>query len=76
MKKVLIYIVLAVALIGMLMNLDLLFNMILNAIIFIAVLGLILYGIYYFFLLTPSQREYKRALRKSKRKNPDRYKRQ
>lgn len=74
MKKVLIYIVLAIALVGLLLNLDIVFNMILNAIIFIAVLGLILYAVYYFFLLTPSQREYKRALRKSKRKQPHRYK--
>lgn len=72
MKKAIIYIVLAVALIGLLFNMDLVFNMILSTIIFLAVISVILYAVYYFFLLTPSQREYKRALRKAKRKNPKR----
>lgn len=74
MKKILLYAVLLIALIGLILNLDVVAGMILNAFIFIIVLGIVLYAIYYFFLLTPSQRQYKRALRKAKRKNPNRYK--
>lgn len=72
MKKVLLYIVLIIAAIGLLTNLDYFLNMIVSSLIFLLVLGLILYGIYYFFILTPSQRKYKKALRKSKRKYKNR----
>ncbi|WP_411844333.1 SA1362 family protein [Salinicoccus sp. HZC-1] len=68
MKKILLYIVLIIAAIGLLTNLDYFVNMIVSSLIFLLVVGLILYGIYYFFILTPSQRKYKKALRKSKRK--------
>lgn len=68
MKKILLYIVLIIAAIGLLTNLDYFLNMIVSSLIFLLVLGLIFYGIYYFFILTPSQRKYKKALRKSKRK--------
>ncbi|AKG74024.1 SA1362 family protein [Salinicoccus halodurans] len=68
MKKILLYIVVIIAAIGLLTNLDYFLNMIVSSLIFLLVLGLIVYGIYYFFILTPSQRKYKKALRKSKRK--------
>lgn len=68
MKKILLYTVLIIAAIGLLTNLDYFLDMIVGSFIFLIVLGLIIYGIYYFFLLTPSQRKYKKALRKSKRK--------
>lgn len=68
MKKILLYTVLIIAAIGLLTNLDYFLDMIVGSFIFLIVLGLIIYGIYYYFLLTPSQRKYKKALRKSKRK--------
>lgn len=68
MKKILLYTVLIIAAIGLLTNLDYFLDMIVGSFIFLIVLGLIIYGIYYFFILTPSQRKYKKALRKSKRK--------
>lgn len=72
MKKFLLYLFIAIAVIGLIFNLDMVMNMILSSLIFILVLGAIVYGIYYFFILTPSQRKYKRALRKSKRRNKKR----
>lgn len=74
MKKILLYTVLIIALIGLITNLDYFMNMIVSSLIFLLVLGLIIYGIYYFFILTPSQRKYKKALRKSKRKYKNRNK--
>ncbi|MFB9859944.1 SA1362 family protein [Salinicoccus siamensis] len=68
MKRFLMYLVLAIAAIGLVTNLDYFMGMILNSLVTLLIIGLILYGIYYFFILTPSQRKYKRALRKSKRK--------
>lgn len=68
MKKFLLYLVLAIAALGLVTNLNYFMGMIVNSLIFLLVLGLIMYGIYYFFILTPSQRKYKKALRKSKRK--------
>lgn len=68
MKKILLYLFIAIAIIGLIFNLDMVMNMILSSLIFILVLGAVVYGIYYFFILTPSQREYKRAVRKSRRK--------
>lgn len=68
MKKIILYAVLIVAAIGLLTNMDYFLNMIVNSLIFLIVLGLIIYGVYYFFVLTPSQRKYRKALRKSKRK--------
>ena len=68
MKKFLLYLVLAIAALGLITNLDYFMGMIVNSLIFLLVLGLIMYGIYYFFVLTPSQRKYRKALRKSERK--------
>src|SRR5699024_9068491 len=47
---------------------DYFLNMIVNSLIFLIVLGAVIYGVYYFFVLTPSQRKYRKALRQSKRK--------
>ena len=69
MKKALIIIVLIVSAIGLLMNLDAVLGMVVNSLIFMLVLAAILYGIYYFFVLTEDQRKYKKALRKAKRKH-------
>ena len=68
MKKIILYAVLIIAAIGLLTNMDYFLNMIVNSLIFLIVLGFIIYGVYYFFVLTPSQRKYRKALRKSKRK--------
>ncbi|MFC3418131.1 SA1362 family protein [Salinicoccus hispanicus] len=68
MKKFVLYLVLAIAALGLVTNMEYFLNMIVNSLVFLVVIGLILYGIYYFFILTESQRKYKRALRKSKRK--------
>lgn len=68
MKKIILYTVLIIAAIGLLTNMDYFLNMIVNSLIFLIVLGAVIYGVYYFFVLTPSQRKYRKALRKSKRK--------
>ncbi|HIW12221.1 MAG TPA: hypothetical protein H9891_03580 [Candidatus Salinicoccus stercoripullorum] len=68
MKKIILYAVLIIAAIGLLTNMDYFLNMIVNSLIFLIVLGAVIYGVYYFFVLTPSQRKYRKALRKSKRK--------
>lgn len=68
MKKVLLILVGIVIAIGILGSMDFLVSAVLNSLIFIAVLGVVGYLIYYFFILTESQRKYKRALRKSKKK--------
>ncbi|CAD2075438.1 hypothetical protein JEOAER750_01208 [Jeotgalicoccus aerolatus] len=69
MKRALVIIVLVIAAVGLLMNLDVVLNMIFSSLIFLLVLGLIIYGIYYFFILTEDQRKYRKALRKAKRKH-------
>ena len=69
MKRALIIIVLAVAAIGLLMNLDVVLGMIVNSLIFLIVLAGIIYAIYYFFILTEDQRKYRKALRKAKRRH-------
>ncbi|MCG1009030.1 hypothetical protein J4760_03065 [Salinicoccus sp. ID82-1] len=74
MKKFVLYLVLAIAALGLVTNMEYFLNMIVNSLVFLVVIGLILYGIYYFFILTESQRKYKRALRKSKRKYKNRKK--
>jgi len=68
LKKIILYAVLIIAAIGLLTNMDYFLNMIVNSLIFLIVLGAVIYGVYYFFVLTPSQRKYRKALRKSKRK--------
>lgn len=68
MKRALIYLVLLVAAVGLIMNLDLVLLTIFNSLLFILALGVVLYLIYYFFYQTEDQRKYKKALRKAKRR--------
>lgn len=68
MRKIIWALVGIIILIGVISSLDFFVDAVLRSLIFIAVLGVIGYLIYYFFILTDSQRKYKRALRKSKRK--------
>ena len=42
--------------------------MIFNMALSLVIIGLILYAIYYYFILSEDERKYRRALRKTKRK--------
>lgn len=68
MKKGLFYFVLIIAFIGLITNLDSVFNMIFNMALSLVFIGLILYAVYYYFILSEDERKYRRALRKTKRK--------
>lgn len=68
MKKGLFYFVLIIAFIGLITNLDSVFNIIFNMALSLVIIGLILYAIYYYFILSEDERKYRRALRKTKRK--------
>ncbi|HJE18759.1 MAG TPA: hypothetical protein K8V35_00205 [Aliicoccus persicus] len=72
MKRVLLILAGLIIVIGIIGSLDFFVAAVLNSLIFIMVLGVVGYLIYYFFFLTESQRKYKRALRKSKRKHKNR----
>ncbi|MGO2109237.1 MAG: SA1362 family protein, partial [Staphylococcus equorum] len=68
MKRAIFYIIIAIAAIGLILNLDaFIFSFVSMAISF-AVFAGIIYAIYYFFFLTEDQRKYKRAQRKYKRR--------
>ncbi|MGV3111615.1 SA1362 family protein [Staphylococcus pettenkoferi] len=69
MRNVLFYIVIIIAAFGLIMNFDVFFYSIIRSLITLAIIGVIIYLIYYFFLLTEDQRKYKRAQRKYKRRN-------
>ncbi|PTE33616.1 SA1362 family protein [Staphylococcus equorum] len=69
MKRAIFYLIIAIAAIGLILNLDaFIFSFVSMAISF-AVFAGIIYAIYYFFFLTEDQRKYKRAQRKYKRRN-------
>lgn len=69
MKRAIFYTIIAIAAIGLILNLDaFIFSFVSMAISF-AVFAGIIYAIYYFFFLTEDQRKYKRAQRKYKRRN-------
>ncbi|HLR19696.1 MAG TPA: SA1362 family protein [Staphylococcus sp.] len=69
MKQALFYIIIAIAAIGLILNLDaFIFSFVSMAISF-AILAGIIYAIYYFFFLTEDQRKYKKAQRKYKKRN-------
>lgn len=71
-KQVLFYIVIAIAIVGLVLNLDaFLFSFVSMAISF-AIFAGIIYLIYYFFFLTEDQRKYKRAQRKYRKQNKKR----
>ncbi|MCD8896938.1 SA1362 family protein [Mammaliicoccus sciuri] len=69
MKNVLFYLIIAIAVFGLIMNLDFFIMGFIRMIVSLIIFGLIIYLIYYFFFLTPDQRKYKRAMRKQKRRN-------
>jgi len=69
MKNVLFYLIIAIAVFGLIMNLDFFIMGFIRMIVSLIIFGLIIYLIYYFFFLTPDQRKYKKAMRKQKRKN-------
>ncbi|ASE36148.1 MULTISPECIES: SA1362 family protein [Staphylococcus] len=69
MRNVLFYIVIIIAAFGLIMNFDVFFYSIIRSLITLAIIGVIIYLIYYFFFLTEDQRKYKRAQRKYKRRN-------
>ncbi|MDQ7129857.1 SA1362 family protein [Mammaliicoccus sciuri] len=69
MKNVLFYLIIAIAVFGLIMNLDFFIMGFIRMIVSLIIFGLIIYLIYYFFFLTPDQRKYKIAMRKQKRRN-------
>ncbi|ATH60003.1 MULTISPECIES: SA1362 family protein [Staphylococcus] len=69
MKQAIFYIVIAIALIGLLLNLDAFLFSFVKMIISLAIFAGIIYAIYYFFFLTEDQRKYKRAQRKYRKRN-------
>ena len=69
MKQAIFYIVIAVAVVGLILNLDAFIFSFVRMAISLAVFAGIIYAIYYFFFLTADQRKYKRAQRKYKRQN-------
>lgn len=69
MKKFLFYLIIIIALFGLIMNLDFFIMGFIRMVISLIIFGIIIYLIYYFFFLTPDQRKYKKAVRKNKRKD-------
>ncbi|MCD8880856.1 SA1362 family protein [Mammaliicoccus sciuri] len=69
MKNVLFYLIIAIAVFGLIMNLDFFIMGFIRMIVSLIIFGLIIYLTYYFFFLTPDQRKYKKAMRKQKRRN-------
>ncbi|PTJ57031.1 hypothetical protein BU006_12065 [Mammaliicoccus sciuri] len=69
MKNVLFYLIIAIAVFGLIMNLDFFIMGFIRMIVSLIIFGLIIYLIYYFFFLTPDQRKYKKAIRILKPRN-------
>ncbi|AVQ36117.1 SA1362 family protein [Staphylococcus kloosii] len=69
MKRVLFYIVIAIAAFGLFMNLDDFVFGLVKMLVSFAIIAAIIYGIYYFFFLTEDQRKYKKAVRKAKKQH-------
>lgn len=67
MRNILFYIVLIIAAIGLVMNIDEFLFSIARMLISLAVIVGIIYLIYYFFFLTEDQRKYRKAMRKYKK---------
>ncbi|PTJ32137.1 hypothetical protein BU026_09290 [Staphylococcus simulans] len=61
MRKVLFYIILLIALIGLILNLDSILFSLVRTIISLAIIAGIAYLLYFFFFLTKDQRKYKIA---------------
>ncbi|AYX89927.1 SA1362 family protein [Staphylococcus cohnii] len=69
MKQAIFYIVIAIALVGLILNLDAFLFSFVKMAISLAIFAGIIYLIYYFFFLTEDQRKYKRAQRKYRKRN-------
>ncbi|MCD8915044.1 MULTISPECIES: SA1362 family protein [Staphylococcus] len=69
MRKGLFYIILFIALIGLILNLDAMLFSLVRTIISLAIIAAIAYLIYFFFFLTKDQRKYKIAKWKYRRRN-------
>ncbi|PTF17005.1 SA1362 family protein [Staphylococcus cohnii] len=69
MKQAIFYIVIAIALVGLILNLDAFIFSFVKMAISLAIFEGIIYLIYYFFFLTEDQRKYKRAQRKYRKRN-------
>ncbi|MDV3051448.1 SA1362 family protein [Staphylococcus ureilyticus] len=68
MKQAIFYIVIAIALVGLILNLDAFLFSFVRMAISLAIFAGIIYLIYYFFFLTEDQRKYKRAQRKYRKR--------
>ncbi len=69
MKQAIFYIVIAIAIVGLVLNLDAFIFSFVRMVVSLAIFGGIIYATYYFFFLTEDQRKYKRAQRKYKKQN-------
>jgi len=69
LKQAIFYIVIAIALVGLILNLDAFIFSFVKMAISLAIFAGIIYLIYYFFFLTEDQRKYKRAQRKYRKRN-------
>ena len=69
LKQAIFYIVIAIALVGLILNLDAFLFSFVKMAISLAIFAGIIYLIYYFFFLTEDQRKYKRAQRKYRKRN-------
>ena len=69
MKQAIFYIVIAIALVGLILNLDAFLFSFVKMAISLAIFAGIIYLIYYFFFLTEDQRKYKRAQRKYRKRH-------
>lgn len=65
-QNVFFWIILAVALVGLVFNIDAVIFSIVNTLIMLFVILGIIFLIYYFYFLTPDQRKYKKAVWKNK----------
>lgn len=72
LKQAIFYIVIAIALVGLILNLDAFLFSFVKMAISLAIFAGIIYLIYYFFFLTEDQRKYKRAQRKYRKRNKKR----
>ncbi|MCO4329699.1 SA1362 family protein [Staphylococcus hyicus] len=66
MQNMIIGIVFAVALIGLLFNIDSVIFSLVNTLLMLLIIVGIIFAIYYFYFLTPDQRKYKKAVWKNK----------
>ncbi|UEX89096.1 SA1362 family protein [Staphylococcus ratti] len=68
-QNVFFWIILTVALVGLVFNIDAVIFSIVNTLIMLFVILGIIFLIYYFYFLTPDQRKYKKAVWKNKWKH-------